>query len=264
MTERSYRPDERLDRILDLLARQETASLSEVLAATEASEATVRRDLDKLARRGLISRTRGGARRVYRGSPLDEEFTHRQRRNARAKAAIAMRAADLVPSGATLFLNDGSTTLALAGELTRRDLDLWVATCALNVAELLARESRFDVTVVGGSLRHSSFGTNGPLATEAIRTLHADVAFIGCDGFHVRDGVRSNNVHDAEVGRALSEQADATVVLADASKLGNDALARTIPWEQVDRLVTDAHDAELEQALTLAGTELTSVAAAPA
>lgn len=249
-------PAERLDRILDLLAQQELASLAEVLAATGASEATARRDLETLAQRGLIQRTRGGARLVRRGSSLDEAFERRRRRNARAKAAIAARAADLVPSGAALFLNDGSTMVAFAHELARREVDLWIATCGLNIAELLARQETFEVVVIGGSLRRSSFGTIGPLATEAIHGLHADFAFLGCDGFHPTEGVRSNSLHDAEVARAFAGHADATVVLADASKAGNQARARSVGWDEVDRLVTDGRDDELDEALRLSATDV--------
>jgi DeoR/GlpR family transcriptional regulator of sugar metabolism len=256
MARNSRPPDERLTRILDLLAQQELASLAELQAATGASEATARRDLETLAEQGLVQRTRGGARLVRRGSSLDEAFGRRRRRNARAKAAIAAAAADLVPSGAALFLNDGSTMLALAQELARRKLDLWVATCGLNIAELLAREERLEVVVIGGSLRRSSFGTIGPLATEAIRSLHADIAFLGCDGYDASEGVRSNSVHDAEVGRAFAGQADTTIVVADASKAGNKARAKAIGWEDADQLVTDAADTALERALARHRTEI--------
>jgi DeoR/GlpR family transcriptional regulator of sugar metabolism len=256
-------PAERLDRIVDLLAEQGLASLGEMRAVTGASEATARRDLDALAQSGLIERTRGGARLLQRGSSLDEAFERRRRRNARAKAAIAARAADDVPTGAALFLNDGSTMLAFAQELARRRLALTVATCGLNIAELLARQETFEVVVIGGSLRSSSFGTIGPLATEAIRTLHADFAFLGCDGFHRTQGVRSNSLHDAEVARAFASHADATVVLADASKSGNEARARSVGWDQVDRLVTDAQDEELEKGLRLSATDLVRVGARP-
>lgn len=259
MSRRAQLAAERLDRILDVLARQGLASLAELRAATGASEATSRRDLEALARRGLVERTRGGARLVRRGSSLDEAFDRRRRRNGRAKAAIAARAAELVPDGAALFLNDGSTMLALARELARRPRDLWIATCGLNIAELLAREASFEVVVIGGLLRRSSFGTIGPLATGAVAELHADLAFLGCDGFHPGEGVRSNSVHDAEVGRAFARHADATIVLADASKAGNTARARAVSWDLVDRLITDFRDDELETALAEQGTEVIRV-----
>jgi DeoR/GlpR family transcriptional regulator of sugar metabolism len=261
MARQGHHPEERLSRIVDLLAEQELASIAELRELTGASEATARRDLDELERRGLIERTRGGAHLIKRDSALDEAFDRRRRRNARTKAALAARAADLVSPGTAVFLNDGSTMFALAQELARRELELWVATCGLNIAELLARYPQIDVTVIGGSLRRTSFGTVGPLATGAIQALHADMAFLGCDGFDARDGVHSNSLHDAAVARSFVEQADSTTVVADASKLGNRARAKMLGWEHVGQLVTDAENDRLRQSLARSGTSI--VRAAP-
>jgi DeoR/GlpR family transcriptional regulator of sugar metabolism len=249
-------PEERHEHILALLAQQEIASLEELQDATSASPATTRRDLAALAGRGLIERTRGGARLLAQDSSLDEEFGRRRRKNARAKRAIAGAAAELVPSGASVFLNDGSTVFALAQELARRGEEAWIATNALNVAELLARSPRFQVTVIGGSLRHSSFGTIGPFATGAIRDLHVDLAFLGCDGIDARGGVRSNNVFDAEVARAMAEAAGRVVVMADSSKVGALARAQVVGWERVDELVTDGVPGALERAVGRRGVEV--------
>jgi DeoR/GlpR family transcriptional regulator of sugar metabolism len=248
-------PDERQEQILALLNQQQIASLSELQEATHASEATTRRDLIALADRGLIERTRGGARLLAQDSSLDEEFGRRRQRSAREKRAIAATAAELVRPGASLFLNDGSTTFALAHELVRTHNDLWVATNALNIAEFLARSPTCQVVVIGGSLRHSSFGTIGPFATDAIRDLSVDIAFLGCDGVH-GDGVRSNNVYDAEVARAMAEHARKVVVLADSSKAGNPARAQVIDWGAVDTLVTDTASPDLQEAITRRQVEL--------
>jgi DeoR/GlpR family transcriptional regulator of sugar metabolism len=239
MARRSPLPEERRSRILDCLAQQGIASLAELQAAAGGSEATTRRDLERLTREGLIERTRGGARLLRQSSSLDEEFGRRRRRNARAKRLIAERAADLVAQGASLFLNDGSTAMALAQELSRRELSVWVATSGLNIAELLARDPAREVVVIGGLLRQSSFGTIGPLATAAIGMLHADLAFLGCDGLDPAAGVRSNSLYDAEVGRAMATHADRVVVIADASKWGRPARARVTGWDAVSDLVID-------------------------
>jgi DeoR family transcriptional regulator, aga operon transcriptional repressor len=151
---------------------------------------------------------------------------------------------------------------ALAQELARREFELSVTTSALNIAELLARSAQIEVTVIGGSLRRSSFGTIGPLATDAIRTLHADMAFLGCDGFDARVGVHSNSLNDAAVARSFVEQADSTTVVADASKLGNRARAKILAWGDIDQLVTDAADDQLRQSLARSATSTVQVAPA--
>lgn len=242
---RSTRPEERHAQILGLLARQTVASLADVQAATGASIATTRRDLTELANHGLVERTRGGARLIAQDSSLDESFGHRQHRHARAKGAIAQTAAELVQAGTAIFLNDGSTTFALAQALAHRKLKLWVATCALNIAELLARNGAIEVVVIGGSLRRTSFGTIGPLATNAIHQLHADIAFLGCDGVHIDAGVRSNSVYDAEIARTMAANADQTILVADSSKLGNKARSLIAPLAEIDHWITDRLDPEI-------------------
>lgn len=249
MVRRLPLPEERQARIIDLLTQQEFAALGELQAASRASEATTRRDLSELARRGVLERTHGGARLMPRDSSLDEEFSHRRRRNARAKRSIASSAADLVPDGALLFLNDGTTTFALAQELSMRNRTAWIATSALNIAEMLARNSSFDVVVIGGSLRRTSFGTIGPLATGSITGLHADLAFIGCDGIHIREGIRSNSLYDAEVARAMANHADRVIAVADSSKYGGLARVRVVGWEGIDDLITDSLPADARKAI---------------
>lgn len=251
-------PAERHTVILDLLAHQEIAGLAEIQAAIGASEATARRDLAELAQRRLILRTRGGARRLQHDSSLDEEFSRRRRRHSHAKRLIAALAADRIEDGASVFLNDGSTTFALAQELDRRNSHAFVATCALNVAELLAHNAAFEVVVIGGTLRRSSFGTIGPLATHAIEQIHTDLAFLACDGL-TPEGVRSNSLSDAEVGRQMARHADRVIVVADSSKFATAARAQMVGWEVVDELVTDTVPPDFPESVANQGVQLALV-----
>ena len=227
--------EERRRRIEELLRRQAVVSLAEVIEATGASEATVRRDLALLERLGRLARTRGGARAIQRHSTLEEEFEIRQSRDRREKRLIAQRAARLIEDGMTAFLTDGTTSYALAQCLVHRHLT--VVTGALNVAQLLAGSASIEVIVVGGQLRATSFGTTGPLSLDTIRTLHADVAFIAPDGVTLAGGVRDFSLDDAASARAMSESAAQTVVLASSGKIGFDARARVVDWAQVDTVV---------------------------
>ena len=254
-------PEERHALLLELLSRQQFASLDEMQRATGASPPTIRRDLTLLERQGLLKRVRGGASPVAVSSTLDEAFDLRRRRNARAKGAIALAAADLVMNRTSLLLNDGSTTLALAEELTARQPSLWIATNGLNIGERLASVSTFEVTVIGGALRASSFGTCGPLATAALSQLSVDSAFLSCDGADLDLGVRFNSLQDAEMAAAMARQARRVVVLADGSKIGQRAIAGTVGWSEVDVLITDACDAAWRERLHDAGVEV--ILAAP-
>ena len=230
--------NERHAHILDLLARQSSASVAQIRQVTGASAATVRRDLADLESGRLLRRIRGGATAVPSSSSLDEAFALRRARNARAKGAIALAAARLVPANSSVFLNDGSTSLAVAEELARTGRPLWVATSALNIAERLASFTAIEVLVLGGALRGSSFGTVGPLAQSALHQLRADFAFISADGID-EDGVLLNNLDDGAVARAMVANARHAVVVADAQKYASNARVQVAGWDYLAGLVTD-------------------------
>jgi DeoR/GlpR family transcriptional regulator of sugar metabolism len=243
--------DERRQRIRELLGRQAIASLTEVMQATRASEATVRRDLVLLEGEGFLVRTRGGARAIRKRTTLEDEFEIRQSRDRREKRLIGQLAAELVTDGMTLFLTDGTTAYALAQCIVHRRL--MVITSALNIAQLLAGSAGIEVIVIGGRLRGTSFGTTGPLALDAIGSLHADVAFIAADGVTLAGGVRAFSIDDAAVARAMSANASQTVVLASPVKIGVDARVRAVDWPQVDELVTTPLPSEFADGLKQLG-----------
>jgi DeoR/GlpR family transcriptional regulator of sugar metabolism len=238
---------DRRQRIRDLLDRQAIVSIGEIMQATGASEATARRDLALLERQGMLARTRGGARAVRRRTSLEDEFEIRQSRDRRDKRLIGQSAAELLIDGMTVFLNDGTSAYALAQCLVRRRLT--VVTSALNVAQLLAGCAGIEVLVIGGRLRRTSFGTTGPLATEAIGALHADVAVIGADGITLEGGVRAFSIDDAAVVRAMGDHASQTVVLASPVKVGVEGRMRMFDWSQVDVLVTTRLPSEFAHGL---------------
>lgn len=230
--------------LLELLSRQHFASIDDIRRATGASMPTIRRDLGQLEKRGLLRRVRGGAAPATTSSTLDEAFELRRRRNAREKGEIAVVAAQLAKPRSSLLLNDGSSTLALAEELVSQQKPLWVATSGLNLGERLASAAQIEVIVIGGALRASSFGTSGPLATSAISQLTVDTTFIGCDGIDFELGVRFNSLLDAEIAVAMARQGRRVVVLADASKIGQRALAGSTGWADIDVLITNELDAD--------------------
>jgi DeoR/GlpR family transcriptional regulator of sugar metabolism len=236
--------EERHSLLLELLSRQQFASIDDIQRATNASMPTIRRDLAQLEERGLLRRVRGGASPAAASSTLDEAFELRRRRNAREKGEIALAAANLVTPRSSLLLNDGSSTLALAEALASQQKPLWVATSGLNLGERLASVADVEVIVIGGALRASSFGTSGPLATSAISQLTVDTTFIGCDGIDLDLGVRFNSLLDAEIAAAMARQGRRVVVLADASKIGQRAIAGSTSWSDVDVLITNQLDAD--------------------
>jgi DeoR family transcriptional regulator of aga operon len=186
------------------------------------SEVTIRGDLTALESEGRAVRVHGGAMpadALVRESPV--ESTRDQR--ADAKRAIGVAAASLVTSGDCVYLDAGSTALAVADALLgRRELrDLIVVTPALTIA--LALEPaipRFEIVVTGGTLRPLQHSLVNPFAAPMLASLRFDLAFIGCNGIHPRLGVTNVNLPEAEIKTLAMRSAKRCVLVADGGKLG--------------------------------------------
>ncbi len=206
------------------------------------SGVTVRSDLDALERARLILRTHGGA--VPRQPPPEREasFEESLESSSAAKERIGAAAAALVLSGQSVLLDVGTTTLAVARALVARaDLhDVTVVTNGLTIALELERAiPRFTVVVTGGTLRPLQHSLVDPLARPVLEQVHADIAFLGCNGVDVERGVTNINLPEAEIKRLMLGASARPVVVADSSKLDRVHLGAVGPLADVATLITD-------------------------
>lgn len=224
------------------------------------SEVTLRGDLAALVAGGSVVRVHGGAMPADAFTDRETPLEASRDTGASAKRGIAASAARLVASGTSVYLDAGSTALALADALVDRvELhDVTVMTSALPIA--LALEShldRFTVVVTGGTLRALQHSLVGPFAAPMLEQLAVDLAFIGCTGVHATGGVTNVNLAEAEVKSRVVSRARRAVVLADATKLGRVELALVAPLPSFDSLITDAGAApEVLAALRAAGLDV--------
>jgi DeoR/GlpR family transcriptional regulator of sugar metabolism len=233
-------PAQRQERILAEVARNGGARVSELSELLGVSDMTVRRDLEVLARRGLVRKVHGGATLPHRGSTDEPGFEAKSTRERPAKDAIARRAAEFVEPGTAIALTAGTTTHALAHHLAHVP-ELTVVTNSLPVAEVLDASGRPDQTVVlSGGIRTPSDALVGPVAVRAIRSLHVDWAFMGVHGIHPEAGFTSPNLLEAETNRAVLASARRLVVLADHTKWEVVGLSTIAPIEQASVVITDS------------------------
>ncbi len=203
------------------------------------SEVTVRGDLSALEGAGSVVRVHGGAMPVLAGAESSLESS--LDRDAAAKRAIGRAAARLVSPGQGIYVDTGSTAMALAHALVeRQDLhDLTVVTSGLTVA--LALEPalpRFAVIVTGGTLRPLQHSLVNPFAMPMLDSLRLDTAFIGCNGIHAVDGVTNINLPEAEIKSRALARARRGVLIADGTKLGKTDLAVIGGLDRFESLVT--------------------------
>lgn len=199
------------------------------------SASTVRRDLSTLQRQGRLARTYGGA--LVRDVFHERSFTESQRLNLEAKSAIAALAVELVPAEGTVFIDAGTTCLALAQLVADRG-PLTVVTRGLEAALLLSRAPEIDVVMVGGRVQPLSHGVIGPLSSLALDRHRFDVAFLGADAVDPVRGVGEPTVEETWVKERAAAAADQVVLVADSSKLLQRAPA-WVPIEPSWTVVTD-------------------------
>jgi DeoR/GlpR family transcriptional regulator of sugar metabolism len=226
--------DERRARILRIAENRGFVSLQELVSQVEASESTIRRDLEHLDGIGQIRRTRGGA--AYVGDSLTP-FDARVSKALTQKQRIAQAAAELIESDETVLLDGGTTTLEVARHLLGKSLQ--VVTNSLPIVNLLANHPSIELVLIGGYLYPKTGVALGPLAVQALASVKARRLVMSVGGL-TEDGLFNSNALLVETERGMIEAADEVLVVADSSKFGRSALARLGPLDVVDRVVTDS------------------------
>jgi len=227
---------QRQELILDAVRATGGARVSELVDTLGVSDMTVRRDIEALARRGLVTRVHGGA--TTAGSSVEEPgFAVKSGRDTAAKQAIAAAAATLVEPGSSVALSGGTTTRAVATALLGVPR-LTVVTNSLPVAEVLWTGEDTTVVLTGGE-RTPSEALVGPVAVAALRGLHVDRLLLGVHGMDVEAGLTTPNLAEAETNRALVASARRVAVVADSSKWGVVGLSTIAALHEVDVVVSD-------------------------
>lgn len=230
---------QRQTRILEEIQRAGGIRVNDLTKLLGVSDMTVRRDLDVLANRGLITKVHGGATVRQSGSTDEPAFTVKAERELEAKEAIARAAAALVRPGTAIGVSAGSTTYALARHLVGIP-GLTIVTNSLRVEEILCMNATASQSVIlTGGVRTPSEALVGPIAVDAIRTLHLDMVFLGVHGIDTVAGCTSPNLMEAETNRALAGAARNLVVVADHTKWGLVGLSAFASLDEAAVLVTD-------------------------
>lgn len=210
--------------------------ISDLAKQFGASTETLRRDLDTLAKDGLIDRAHGGAsappQRFY------PNLTERTAARISERERIAALAALDVQDGETIMIDSGSTTIQLAKALAYRDVSCTVITNSLPVAMTLGQGSA-DVMLCPGEYKADENAVVGTETLEFLQDFRVDRCMIGASGFSA-DGVSETVRGFAAVKRQMLRQATQRQLLIGAQKFGLRGLARVTALEDLHTLFTDA------------------------
>ena len=230
-------PEERRNKIYKLLREVDSKQVSELAEEFDVSEMTIRRDLQDLAERDLVERTHGGAiaRKKFR---LDHNVEKRIQKNRQLKKRIADTAADLIEDHDYLALDASTTVLQLARSFPARQ-NINAVTNGLLTSRVLSDRDEVDVVLAGGEMRKEALSTVGSIAREIIGRFNFTRTFMSANAVSPGRGVNDTDVAEIAVKQEMMKNSSQIVVLADSTKLGQEAFSVTCPLSRVDVLITD-------------------------
>lgn len=233
-----FMADERRSAILSLLERDSSVQVSALSELLGVSRVTIRSDLDALERAGKLRRTHGGAVSLSRRVTVSVQ-EERINVNAEAKQAIGAVAAQLVDDGMSVFMDSGTTALALVRHLAGKT-GLTIITTDLTIADYVDRSLPFsDVIILGGALRKAHRYTTGPIALKALENLHPDMSFVCPTGYAPGYGLMTNYAEMGEMKRLALHCSSRACVLFDAGKIGTSCLFRFGSIDEADIVIMD-------------------------
>lgn len=229
---------QRKEKILELLREDGSAKVAALAKLFRVTEVTIRQDLEKLEKDGLIVREHGGAY-LKRARDLVQNFSLLQQENLDKKEVIAQKCLDFIEQGDTIILDSGSTTTEIAKKLKGRK-GLRVITNALNIALLLGAEPGIEVIVTGGEFKPPTLSLTGQKAADFFEGLHVQLLFLATAGISLKAGLTYPSISDLVVKKAMLDSAEKKFLVADSTKIGKASFASLGALALIDCIITDS------------------------
>ena len=228
----------RRKQILDLLAKNGSMSNGDLSGQLKVSMPTIRRDLDDLEQKGLITRSWGTASLIKEEKNASvEKYTVRNSSNTAEKKAIAMKCLELINNGDSLILDSGTTTELLARELHRFQ-NLTVITNSVYIINVLI-DSNVTLLSCGGTLDKKNLCFVGPEAEDFFKNIHVTKAFMGATSMSIPLGFSCFSPFQRTVKQAMLRASDQSYFLMDSSKVNAHAISKVADFDDVSCIITD-------------------------
>jgi len=228
----------RHDKIVEIVRKNEHATVEELASLLSISRETIRRDLTELSNSGKVHKIHGGATlpRVFGEGPFQKRLSD----NTEAKVAIAQTAISMFSKGETLFVDTGSTTLYFAEALPLAS-GLTIVTNSTEIAKTVTKPNATNrAFLLGGEFSPDNRQTIGTIATSQIRSFRAHHAVLTIGAINGQTGAMDFNIEEAQIARAMIEQSQSITVLVDNSKFNQLASFEVCGLDQIDRIVCDS------------------------
>lgn len=232
----AFEPSKRQKAILDMVSERGFVATEAMVTEFEVTPQTIRRDLNELNANGLLTRFHGGAGQPH--SVENRPYKDRLKSGVDAKRKIAQLTASLVPDGASLFLNIGTTTEFVAQALLSHE-NLHVVTNNINVAQILSHNNSFKIMIAGGEVRNQDGAIIGASSVDFVNDFRLDIGIVGIGGIDEAGVLLDFDHQEVKTARTILDNSRKTILVADQHKFGRPAMNRMGHLEDLDALVTD-------------------------
>ena len=233
---------ERRREILARLTANGKVIVAELAKDFEVTEETIRRDLDKLDKEGLASKTYGGAVSKHNAS-VDLPYNIREGVNVAQKQQIAQRIADLIEDGQRVMIDSSSTALYAIKKIKEKS-NLTIITNSVKILLELADKPDWTVLSTGGILKKNALALMGSSAEKMINSYHVDIAICSCKGLDMELGVTDSNENDSLIKQAMFHSAEKRILALDSEKFDKKSFVKVCDFSDVDLIVTDTAPTE--------------------
>ena len=231
----------RQQKILALVHQHGFVSIETLSQTFNVTSQTIRRDINNLCDRQLLTRYHGGA--GLSSSVENVEYSTRQVMNLDKKRSIAEMVAEHIPNRASIFINLGTTTEEVAKAL-RNHSGLKIITNNLNVATILRNAPGFEIIIAGGVVRQRDGGITGEATIDFIHQFKVDYGIIGISSIDDDGTLLDFDYQEVRVTQAIIDNSRQVFLAADHSKFDRPAMVRLGNIEQTDAFFTDCKPPE--------------------
>lgn len=230
-------PLERRQKIIQIISINRSIRVMELSLEFGVTQETIRRDLKRLEKEGVLKRTYGGAVLIKRG---EEDAPHciRVIDNSGGKKRIGRIVSRLVEDGDIIMLGTGTTNLECARKISKCKDVLVITNSALVISEIL-RNNQMKVICIGGKLDRKTLSFTGPSAVKTIKSYYVNKVIISCKGIDMEKGIMESGDMETDIKRAMIKSGQTVILVVDHSKFNQLTLSFLFDFSEIDIVVTD-------------------------
>jgi DeoR/GlpR family transcriptional regulator of sugar metabolism len=228
---------ERRQKISEIILEKKSVKVPELSQLFDVTEETIRRDLEKLEKKGILMRTYGGAI-LCDSTTEDPPFTVRVTKNKLGKQKIAKKVAEWIQDGETIMLDSSSTALEVAKNIKDKR-NLTVITNSIHVIMEFSQIEHCNVISTGGLLKPASMSFVGSVAENTISNYYVNKAILSCKGIDKSIGIMESNEMEKEIKKIMAKSAQNVYLVVDHTKFDKVAFVKMFEIDEIDILFTE-------------------------